>query len=493
MSCANGMHLAEQGLATDLAFESMNLEAFLLLMPADLGESLVPASRAMLMHRTSKKTRAAIARMHCRVDVQPSKEIRQQYTDENVTLHDRRVAVRLYVARSLQLSMGAFRIRSFTLHGMVLGHTATLNAMLHHSRGLEILDLYNNHIPEDMTSGVFAAIPASLKVLRLARQWINRAAVAPLCELLTRLTVLEELDLSENYLNSSGMGALTASVASGRLSRVALGFNHLKSRFWNEYPELGLDRFVLTALDLRHNMLQAVFCDSMYACVRGSAAMLQSLDLSYNDLRLAGISYLSAALEKCNHLKHLNIAGNLCGDAALTLLLSAVRPREPPGIPLETLDVAHNSLTCASARAFCRCMNGNVALRRSLNNVSFSNNELGDVGAMLVVEALLSCDMKELSLAQITMGEMGGLCLAGIMLHWPTLRVLEVHGNRLCSTSLLLIARAMCENDGENKHMKFIGNWVLGDLNERVEQILEGAHVSHGFVQRHTPRALARA
>ena len=484
----HGMQLAE----TDPP-GPMNLETFLLLMPADLGEGVVPASRTLQLHRTSKKTRAAIARMNCRVDVQPGQAIRQRYADENATLQERRAVVRLFVARSLQLCMGDLRIRSFTLHGMVLGHTASLNAMLQRARGLEVLDLYNNHLPEDMICGVFGAIPASLKVLRLARQWINRAAVTPLCALLARLEQLEELDLSENYLNSSGMGALTASVASPRLARVALGFNHLKSRFWNEHPELGLDRFVLTALDLRHNMLQAVFCDSMYACVRGSAAVLQALDLSYNDLRLAGISYLSAALETCGQLKHLNIAGNLCGDAALALLLAAVRPREAPGMALETLDVSHNALTSASARSFSRCLDGSAVLHASLSSVSFSNNELGDIGAMLVIEALLPCAMKALGLAQITMGEMGGLCLSGIMLHWPALRALDVHGNRLCSTSLWLIARAMCENEGENKHMQFIGNWVLGDLNEKVEQTLERARVSHGFVQRHTPRALARA
>lgn len=460
----------------------MNLEAFLLGMPVELSDSVVPASRALQLLRVSKQTRSAVARMHCGVDVYPGKTIRQRYADEHASTQERRAAVRLFVMRSVRLCMHGFRIRSFTMHGMVLDATASFIAMLQHARGLEVLDLYNNHIPECMIGDVFDETPASVKVLRLARQWINRAAVTPLCALLARLTQLEELDLSENYLNSSGMGAITASVSSARLARVALGFNHLKSRFWNEHPELGLDRFVLTTLDLRHNMLQAVYCDSMHACVRGSAAVLQTLDLSYNDLRLVGISYLSTALKLCRALRQLNIAGNHCGDAAFALLLAAVRPREEPGMALETLDVGQNDLTCASARSFNSCLMGNSILHRSLCTVSFSDNDLDDIGAMLVIEALLPCPMTELRIGQCKMGEMAGLHLAGIMLHWPALRTLDVHGNRLCSTSLLLIAGALADNESTNKHMQFIGNWVLKDINEKVWEILQRANVSGAFV-----------
>jgi Ran GTPase-activating protein (RanGAP) involved in mRNA processing and transport len=332
----------------------MNLQDFLQLMPLDIAEQLIPAERALLMYRVSRKTRRAIAKMNCRVDVYPGKVIRQTYADEKATVTERRAAVRLFVGRSLQLSMTDFRIRSFSLHGMVLDQTGSLNAMLLHAHGLEILDLYNNHIDENAIGEVFDAIPSSLRVLKLVRQWINRAAVTPLCELLARLTLLEELDLSENYLNSSGMEALTTSIASARLARVSLGFNHLKSRFWNEYPQLGLDRFVLQKLDIRHNMLQAVFCDSVCLCIWGSAGALEVLDVSFNDLRLVGISYLSASLRKCRKLRHINIAGNLCGDAAFALLLAAIRPydSDEKSMALESLDVAHNNLSSPRARKF---------------------------------------------------------------------------------------------------------------------------------------------
>ncbi len=88
--------------------------------------------------------------------------------------------MRLFVAKSLWLSMSDFRIVNFKLHGMVIDHIGSLNAMLHHARQLEVLDLYNNHINEELVGEVFAAIPASLRVLRASgstgpqsRRWMR--------------------------------------------------------------------------------------------------------------------------------------------------------------------------------------------------------------------------------------------------------------------------------------------------------------------------------
>lgn len=474
----------------------MTFEEFLELVPSELGEYVIPSSRVLLLRRTNKKILEIVKRMQCRVDVQPGKTVRCIYADETGAYTQRRAAVNLFVGRSLQMCITQFPIRSFTLHGMCIDQTGSLNAILRSSHRMEVLDLYNNHIPDDAIGGVFEAIPASVRVLKLTRQWINRAAVTPLCALLARLTVLAELDLSENYLNSQGMQALMTSITSAKLRRVSLRLNHLRSRFWDEHPQLGLHGFVLTELDLSHNLLQSVFGDSIHACIRGSAGTLWKLDVSFNDLRLAGVSYLSTALRHCYALRHLNIAGNLCGDAAIALLLAVIHPYMSGGscIALESLNVAHNSLTCASARLFHRSLFGSDELRRSLTSVSFSNNDLHDTGAMLIIEALLPCDMRKLALAHCLVGETTGLCLAGTMLHWSMLGELDVNGNHLCSTSLLLIARAMSENNSDIKSMLFIGNWVLQAANEEIAAILGSTGVHKRVTGTpHTTPATVRA
>ena len=455
----------------------MNMHAFLRDMPAELIEHIIPASRVLLVCMSSKKLRDVVATTKCRLDLRPGKDVRYAYADVNSTSAERHALVRMFVRKCIQTSLSRFAIRSFTMHAMVINNVDGLTALLRLSTRLEILDLYNNHIPEDDMCDMFCAVPPSLLVLRLARQWITRATTGPLCVLLARLVLLKELDLRENYLNSQGMQALTASIVSTQLTRVHLGFNHLKSRFWNEHPMLGFDRFVLHTLDLQHNMLQGSHCDSLYSCVSGSAGLLQALDVSYNDLRLLGISYLSRALQHCHALRHLNIAGNMCGDAALALLLSAVRPHVPgddsaTGIALQTFDVGNNKLTAASARLFSRCLAGNVALQNSLCNVSFSYNDLQDVGAQVIIEAIMACSIRKLGLAQCAMGEASGLCLAGTMPHWPMLACLDIHGNRLCSMSLILIAKAISRNEIHEKEMLFFGNWLMQDSFNEMDAIL---------------------
>ena len=472
----------------------MNLEEFLQLIPQELGEYVLPATRVLLLRRVSKKMKEAVKRMQCRVDVEPGASVRWKYADQDASYTQRRAAVNLFIGRSLQMCVLDFPIRSFKVHGMCIDQTGSLSAMLRHSQRLEVLDMYNNHIPDNVICEVFTAIPASVRVLRLTRQWINRSAVTPLCETLARLGQLTELDLSENYLNSQGMQAIMGSITSTELRHVSLRFNHLRSRFWDEHPQLGFDRFVLKELDLSHNLLQAVFGDSIYACIHDSAGVLTKLDVSFNDLRLGGVSYLSTSLRNCYALRHLSIAGNLCGDAAIALLLMVIRPYTPGAqcIALESFDVGHNSLTCASARLFHRSLYGCEELHKSLSSVSFSNNDLNDTGTMLVIEALLPCNMKRLALAQCLMGEPAGLCLAGTMLHWPMLSDLDVDGNNLCITSLILMARALSENESENKNMMFIRNSIMHATTEQIDEILSTPKVRKS-VTSHKRLASARA
>jgi len=455
----------------------MNLQDFLQLTPVDLAEHVIPPTRVLLAAMASKVMRQTVAKMRCLVDVLPGKSITQAYAAVDTTNAERRALVRLFLGKSLCMSMADFHIRSLTVHGMVISNVGLLTATLAHSTRLELLHLHNNHIDEDLICDVFAAIPSCVRILKLTRQWITRSAVTPLCALMARLVLLADLDLSENYLNSHGMEAVTSSIASAQLRHVSLGFNHLKSRFWNEHPQLGFERFVLHTLDLQHNKLQGVFCDSIYACVRGSGAVLTALDVSYNDLRLLGISYLSASLQHCKVLRHLNVAGNTCGDAGFALLLAALKPHVPgnegePGIALQSLNVAHNQLSSASARLFNRSVTDSHALQRSLCSVSFSNNDLYDVGVQFIIEALAPCALTKLSLAECLMGDTAGLCLARTMRQWPKLAPLDVHGNRLCPTTLLLIETALRQNESHCEQMLLSGNWFVQQSTQELQEIL---------------------
>ncbi len=453
----------------------MNLQDFLKLAPADIAEHLVPPCRVLQLGRVSRDMMHLVQTTKFGVDVRPASCSAEEYAHRETTNGCGRRSVDFFVAKSIEMT-AKFHIRSLWMHDMHVGSNATFAEIFERSPRLEVVSLHNNRIDEELLRGVFAAIPSSVRILKLSRQWVNHKAVAPLCDLLKRLVLMEELDLSENYLSSHGMEALTASISSPYLRRVALGYNHLKSRFWNEHPDLGFSRFTLQSLDLQHNMLQGVFCDSIFSCVRGSARALTTLDLSYNDLRLLGMSYLSASLQHCYELRHLNIAGNMCGDAGFALVLSALSPFVPAHdatrcAPLQSLDVASNELTAASARLFARWLSDNRRLEDTLSSFSFSYNDLNDAGAQGVLQALLPCKMKRLGLAQCKLSEIAGLRLAGIMLHWRELSFIDVHANSLCIMSLALITNALCQNNSNAKKMMLAGNRI------DEESTLELAHI----------------
>ena len=471
----------------------MNLLDFLQAAPAEVAEYVVPSSRVFLLLATSSEMRRTVSAVRCGADIEPNRLTKQTYADVRTSPVDRQAALCVFMqcSRSLSLSAGNLYITSFTMLDIRIDAVDVLCQMLRASKRLTVLDMANNHIPEDLFYDVLAAIPPSVLKLRLVKQWISRAAVTPLCALLGRLVLLTELDLSVNYLNSQGMEAITASIASKQLRHVCLGYNHLKSRFWNEHPQLGFDRFVLETLDLQHNMLQGVFCDSVYACVRGSAVVLTALDVSYNDLRMHGVSCLSACLENCRGLRHLNVAGNMCGDNAIGLLFDAIRPpTHDASMALQSIDVGSNVLSAIGARHFARCLAHNRRLQDSLLRVSFEHNELHDVGAQLVVHALVPCKITKLFLAHCAMGEATGLFLAGAMRYWPQMQLLDVYMNRLGESSLRLIAQNLFENDSTENELRCLDNCcTLTSAHELQRIVLKGRIAP----PRHRPLWQARA
>lgn len=459
----------------------MKLLDFLQVVPAEVAEYVLPSSRVLLLLRTSREMRRTVSAVRCGADIEPNRLMKQTYKDVTTSVTQRQAALRvfMYGSASLTLSAGNLYIASFTMHDIRIDTVGVLCNMLRGSTRLAVLDMCNNHIPEDLLYDVLAAIPPSVQKLRLAKQWISRAAVTPLCALLGRLVVLAELDLSVNYLNSQGMEAITASIASQQLTHVCIGYNHLKSRFWNEHPQLGFDRFVLKKLDLQHNLLQGVYCDSVYACVRRSAAVLTTLDVSHNDLRVLGISCLSACLQHCRGLRHLNVAGNLCGDAAIGLLFGAIRPpTHETSMCLESLDVGNNQLSAISARHLASCLAHNRRLQDSLSNVSFSHNELQDVGAQLLVDALVPCKLAKLFLAHCAMGEATGMFLAGAMQHWPDMQLLDIYANRLGETSLRLIAQNLSANDSKEKELRCLDNYCTFTLAHELQRTVANGRIT---------------
>ena len=297
---------------------------------------------------------------------------------------------------------------------------------------------------------------------------------------MNRLPCLRVLDLTENYINTAGCKFITSSIASNVVQELALGFNHIKSEQQTQDDHLGLDRFALKRLDMRHNMINCNCRNSILNCLAVSASSLQDLDLSYNKLQTPGVAVLSASLKNCATLRRLVLAGNSMQNEGFCLLMCVLSPPcADGGIALRSLDVGDNGLTDCAAALFARCLSTNRILHNALHDVSFSSNCLYDVGVRAIVEALLPCRMTRLCLAYTKCGECAGIIFGSAMQVWPALRVVHIHENNLRDTSLLMIAVGLCQNQTKSRELYVRGNMPHLDTINRLSTMLSTNGIQH--------------
>ena len=449
----------------------MNLCSFLVEIPEDLLGHVVPPSRALLILRASSALRLWGSRLRLPLHVTPSTALVREY-GKSERYVDAFHTVQHFLDRSLHMT-ASFHIEHFALQNIFVDETSLLVQTMKLCPRLKVLHLHNCRMNDDKMHALLSTVPASLEVFRFTKQFIKVCSVKFLGRLMNRLPRLRVLDLTENYINTAGCKFITSSIASNVVQELALGFNHIKSEQQTQDDHLGLDRFALKRLDLRHNMINCNCRTSILKCLAVSASSLRDLDLSYNKLQTPGVASLCLCLKSCSALRRLVLAGNSMQNLGFFLLMSVLSPPDVAGgIALHSLDVGDNGLTDCSAALFARCLSTNRILHNALHDVSFSSNCLYDVGVRAIVEALLPCRMTRLCLAYTKCGESAGIILGSAMQVWPALQIVHIHENSLRDTSLLMVAVGLCNNQTQCREVYMRGNCPNLDTIDRLHTML---------------------
>ncbi|EHB18119.1 NACHT, LRR and PYD domains-containing protein 3 [Heterocephalus glaber] len=152
----------------------------------------------------------------------------------------------------------------------------------------------------------------------------------------------------------------------------------------------------LTRLYVGENALGDVGVRAL--CDRASWAecRLQKLGLVNSGLTSSGCSALALVLRTTKSLTHLYLRGNALGDTGLKLLCVGLLH---PGCVLQMLELDNCSLTSHS----CWDLSTVLTSSRSLRKLSLSNNDLGDLGVMMLCEVLRqgACVLRSLQLNEM--------------------------------------------------------------------------------------------
>ncbi|XP_047393550.1 NACHT, LRR and PYD domains-containing protein 3 isoform X1 [Sciurus carolinensis] len=276
-----------------------------------------------------------------------------------------------------------------------------LFSVLSSSRCLTELDLSDNALGDPGMRVLCEALQQP--GCSIQRLWLGRCGLSHLCcfdisLVLSSNQKLVELDLSDNALGDFGVRLLGVGLRHLLccLQKLWLVSCCLTSACCQDLAAVLSASRSLTRLYIGENALgdsgMRILCET----AKHPQCSLQKLGLVNSGLTSACCSALSSVLRTNRSLTHLYLRGNALGDAGLKLLCEGLLL---PSCRLQVLELDNCSLTSHCCWDLSMILTSN----RSLQKLSLSNNDLGDLGVMMLCEVLRQrgCFLRNLQLCEM--------------------------------------------------------------------------------------------
>ncbi|XP_059816805.1 NACHT, LRR and PYD domains-containing protein 12-like isoform X1 [Hypanus sabinus] len=201
-------------------------------------------------------------------------------------------------------------------------------------------------------------------------------------------------------------------------------------------------------LSFRGMTLTPIDC-AVLSHVIGFCETIKHLDLVGCHIQCEGIQRLGPGVHKCQDLR---IEMNDLGDSGVKLLSVALRK---PECKIQRLGLKKVSLTDSGAEDLASALSTNT----SLTGLDLSVNELGDSGVKLVFAALKNpgCKIQKLELDTVGLTDSGAQDLVSVYSTNPSLRKLDLSGNKLGDSGVKLVSAAL-----RNPECKLQRLWLKG-------------------------------
>ncbi|XP_045423387.1 NACHT, LRR and PYD domains-containing protein 3 isoform X1 [Lemur catta] len=237
----------------------------------------------------------------------------------------------------------------------------------------------------------------------IQRLWLGRCGLSHQCcfdisLVLSSNQKLIELDLSDNALGDFGIRLLCVGLKHlfCNLEKLWLVSCCLTSACCEDLASVLSTSRSLTRLYMGENALGDSGVRVLCETARQPHCNLQKLGLVNSGLSSVCCSALSSVLSTNLNLTHLYLRGNALGDAGVKLLCEGLLL---PSCKLQVLELDNCSLTSHCCWDLSTLLTSNHSLRK----LSLGNNDLGDLGVMMLCEVLKqqSCLLESLQLCEM--------------------------------------------------------------------------------------------
>lgn len=307
------------------------------------------------------------------------------------------------------------------------------------SPNLVVLKLPYNNIGDDGASIIASAISIEvgkqhhgLSVLDLGFNYVGDTGCGSIAlHCIAGNTNLQSLCLTGNQFSSEGVSALAASILHGTgLRNLHLSLNNIGPNGIKDISS------AITKNESRiHQLLASGNIDS------NTIRPMEELHLGSTAMTSEGLSAISLMVLFNSSLRTLTLCNNNLDDQDLMLLSQAITQNNKQ-MPLESLSLSFNLITCQGVECLMNALWGSTTLRE----LKLDNNKMKDRGTQLCAVVLTSVDLQTLDLSFNKATTVGVKALMKTLAENTTLQSLAIAGIPIDLTSSKAISYALAYN-----------------------------------------------
>ncbi|KAI0209554.1 hypothetical protein LSAT2_005806 [Lamellibrachia satsuma] len=242
-----------------------------------------------------------------------------------------------------------------------------------------------------MALAIPMVINTKVTSLNLKGNGLDADGALHIYRMMTENTTITELNLAENNLRRGGARIVAEMLrVNPNITRLDISGNGFTDRDAKVLAKAVEDHAYLTTLNLSHNEFGAPSGDVF----RTENAVLQELDLSWNQIRARGAVEVANGLEENVGMKVLNLAWNGFGETGAVAIASALEE-----CSLTALDLSCNRINSPGFLKICQAVEGNEDLRL----LKLGQNPITEEAAMAALEVFKNTS--ELSLETLDLSE----------------------------------------------------------------------------------------
>ena len=346
---------------------------------------------------------------------------------------------------------------------------------------LRELEISSNQITEIAANHIAEVVSCNNKLESL---WLNdnqfkALGIQTICRSLCEISSLKLLNLNNNCITKEVANDIAAVISNNPLlTFVYVGNNNLKSlgiiKIANKLKTLSLLKFLdfegnQITEDATNHIAEVIYNNNEelgndLAQVFANNPLLETVDISHNNLKTQGIIRLCSSLQDLNQLKELRLGSNGIDERAADGIAAVIHSN-----PLLTgFDIGFNQLKSngiiiiANALKKISCLkilsfNNNqfteaaandiaqvIANNNQIEEIYLNDNELKATGIKKICKSLRQIStLKALGLGNNFISEEAAGDIAIVIDHNPLLESIDISNNSLKSNGMIIIARAL--------------------------------------------------